>query len=94
MRYIHPLAAATEQPVEVLGAKAHGLIELRRLGLPVPAGFVIGTEVCRAFLRDGRFPDGFHSELAAALAGLEAATHRRLGDTEKPLTVSVRSGAA
>ncbi|MEU4430773.1 pyruvate, phosphate dikinase [Nocardia rhamnosiphila] len=94
MRYIHPLAAATEQPVEVLGAKAHGLIELRRLGLPVPAGFVIGTEVCRAFLRDGRFPDGFHSELAAALAGLEAATHRRLGATEKPLTVSVRSGAA
>ncbi|MFQ6226899.1 pyruvate, phosphate dikinase [Nocardia sp. NPDC002869] len=94
MRYIHPLAAATEQPAEVLGAKAHGLIELRRLGLPVPAGFVVGTEVCRAFLRDGHFPDGFHSELAAALAGLEAATHRRLGDTEKPLTVSVRSGAA
>ncbi|MFI6309055.1 pyruvate, phosphate dikinase [Nocardia fusca] len=94
MRYIHPLSAATQQPAEVLGAKAHGLIELRRLDLPVPAGFVVGTEVCRAFLRDGYFPDGFRSELAVALAGLEAATHRRLGDMRKPLTVSVRSGAA
>ncbi|MGW0003777.1 hypothetical protein [Nocardia grenadensis] len=44
MRYIHPLAAATDQPADVLGAKAYGLIELRRLGLPVPADFVVGTE--------------------------------------------------
>ncbi|WP_063034532.1 pyruvate, phosphate dikinase [Nocardia grenadensis] len=94
MRYIHPLAAATDQPVDVLGAKAYGLIELRRLGLPVPAGFVVGTEVCRAFLRDGHFPGGFTAQLAAALTDLEAATHRRLGDSEKPLMVSVRSGAA
>ena len=94
MRYIHPLSAEVEETPEVLGAKAHGLIMLRRLGLPVPAGFVISTEVCRAFLRDGRLPEGFAAELAAAVGGLEAATHRRFGGSEKPLTVSVRSGAA
>jgi pyruvate, orthophosphate dikinase len=85
MRWIHPLAAETEESAEVLGGKAHGLVVLLRLGLPVPPGFVIATEACRAFLRDGRLPDGLHAELAAALAGLEAATRR-------PLAVSVRSG--
>ncbi|MBC7301437.1 MAG: pyruvate, phosphate dikinase, partial [Nocardia sp.] len=78
----------------VLGAKAHGLIMLRRLGLPVPAGFVISTEVCRAVLRDGCFPEGFAAELTAAIGDLETATQRRLGGSERPLTVSVRSGAA
>ncbi|WP_227998561.1 pyruvate, phosphate dikinase [Nocardia australiensis] len=93
MRYIHPLSAEVEETAEVLGAKAQGLIVLRRLGLPVPAGFVISTEVCRAFLRDGRFPEDFAAELTAAIGDLETATHRSLGDSEKPLTVSVRSGA-
>ncbi|MGF6885292.1 pyruvate,orthophosphate dikinase [Nocardia sp. GAS34] len=94
MRYIQPLSAVTEPAPEVLGAKASGLIELCRLGLPVPAGFVIGTEVCRAFLRDGRLPDGFVPQLLSALGDLEAVTHRSFGGAEKPLTVSVRSGAA
>lgn len=94
MRYNHPLSAELEETSEVLGAKAHGLVMLRRLGLPVPAGFVISTEVCRAFLRDGCFPEGFAAELAAAIGDLETATQRRLGGSERPLTVSVRSGAA
>src|SRR5918995_1097021 len=93
VRWIHPLVAETGEPAEVLGAKAHGLVVLRRLGLPVPPGFVIGTAACRAFLRDGRLPDGLGDELAAAVAALEAATGRRLGGAERPLAVSVRSGA-
>ena len=85
MTWIHPLAAETEESADVLGGKAHRLVVLRRLGLPVPPGFVIGAGACRAFLRDGRLPDGLDVELAAAVAELEAATGR-------PLAVSVRCG--
>ncbi|MCU7820580.1 PEP/pyruvate-binding domain-containing protein [Kitasatospora sp. DSM 101779] len=94
MRWIHPLSADLREPADVLGGKAHGLVALLRLGLPVPPGFVIGTAACRAFLRDGRFPDGLSEELAAAVAGLEAVTGRCFGGHRRPLLVSVRSGAA
>ncbi|MBG0816805.1 pyruvate, phosphate dikinase [Planomonospora sp. ID82291] len=92
MTWIHPLAPETEESPDVLGGKGHGLVVLRRLGLPVPPGFVIGTGACRAFLRDGRLPDGLGAELAAAVSGLEAATGRRFGGPGRPLVVSVRSG--
>ena len=85
MTWIHPLAAETEESADVLGGKAHGLVVLLRLGMPVPPGFVIGTGACRVFLADGRLPDGLDVELAAAVAELEAATGR-------PPVVSVRSG--
>ncbi len=94
MKWIHPLSAENEEPAKVLGGKAHGLVVLQRLGLPVPPGFVINTEACRAFLRDGQLPDGLDVELAAAIADLEAATHREFGGPERPLTVSVRSGSS
>jgi pyruvate, orthophosphate dikinase len=94
MRWIRPLAPEVREPAAVLGGKAHGLVVLRRLGLPVPPGFVVTTEAGRAFLRDRRLPDGLEGELAAAVADLEAATGRRLGGPERPLAVSVRSGAA
>jgi pyruvate, orthophosphate dikinase len=58
MRWIHPLSPEVEETAEVLGGKAHGLVVLQRLGLPVPPGFVISTGACRAFLRGGRFPVG------------------------------------
>lgn len=79
MNWVHPLSAEVTETEDVIGAKAHGLILLRRLGLPVPPGFVIGTPACRAFLRDGRLPDGLDVELSAA---------------RMPGRVSVRSGAA
>ncbi|MEU6076820.1 pyruvate, phosphate dikinase [Micromonospora sp. NPDC047074] len=94
MTWIHPLSAEVDATPEVLGGKAHGLVALRRLGLPVPPGFVIGTAACRAFLRDGRLPDGLEAELASALAGLEAVTRRSFGGPRQPLVVSVRSGGA
>ncbi|GAA3440586.1 pyruvate, phosphate dikinase [Planomonospora venezuelensis] len=92
--WIHPLSAETEEGADVLGGKGHGLVVLRRLGLPVPPGFVIGTGACRAFLRDGRLPDGLGAELAAAVRDLEAATRRRFGGPGRPLAVSVRSGGS
>ena len=94
MRWVLPLAPEVDEPPEVVGGKAHGLILLYRLGLPVPPGFVIRTEACRAFLATGRLPDGLDREIAAAVTALEAATGRHLGDPERPLAVSVRSGAA
>ncbi|NEA27095.1 PEP/pyruvate-binding domain-containing protein [Actinomadura bangladeshensis] len=89
MTWIHPLAPETRESADVLGGKGHGLVVLRRLGLPVPPGFVIGTRACRAFLRDGRFPDGLDAELAAAVR-LLAATPADGGVR----AVAVRSGAA
>lgn len=80
MRWIHPLTSG--EPADVVGGKAHGLGVLVRLGLPVPAGFVVGTAACRAYLRDGRLPGGLAEELATAVAGLPSGR------------VSVRSGAA
>jgi pyruvate,orthophosphate dikinase len=91
---IHPLSAEVAETAHVLGGKGHGLVTLCRLGLPVPPGFVISTAVGRAFLRDGRLPDGFDDELAAAVHDLETATGRQLGSPERPLVVSVRSGGS
>ncbi|MEU0992088.1 pyruvate, phosphate dikinase [Streptomyces sp. NPDC005953] len=94
MNWIHPLAAEVDEPADVLGGKAHGLVVLRRLRLPVPPGFIITTKACRAFLRDGRPPRGLAAELTAATAELETATHRNFGGPPRPLVVSVRSGGA
>ncbi|WP_329521916.1 pyruvate, phosphate dikinase [Spirillospora sp. NBC_01491] len=93
MRWIRPLSAQVDEAAELLGGKAHGLVVLHRLGLRVPAGFVVTTEACRAFLRDGRLPDGLGDELATAVTDLEASTGRRFGGSRAPLAVSVRSGA-
>jgi pyruvate,orthophosphate dikinase len=90
MTGIHQLGSELAEPADLVGSKAHGLAVLCRLGLPVPPGFVIDTAACRAFLHDGRLPGG----LPEAIAGLEARTGRRFGGDERPLIVSVRSGAA
>ncbi|WP_216587402.1 pyruvate, phosphate dikinase [Streptomyces brasiliscabiei] len=93
MRWIRALSADVGEGADTLGGKALGLVLLHRLGLRVPAGFVVTAEACRAFLRDGHMPDGFHDELAAAVADLERVTGRAFGGTRQPLVVSVRSGA-
>ena len=78
---------------DLLGGKGANLAEMTNLGLPVPPGFTITTEACRAYLADGREPDQLADEIAAHLRGLEERMGRRLGDPEDPLLVSVRSGA-
>jgi pyruvate,orthophosphate dikinase len=79
---------------DLLGGKGANLAEMTTLGLPVPPGFVITTEACIAYLRDGDIPAGLHEEVAEHLAALEQAMGKRLGDPADPLLVSVRSGAA
>jgi pyruvate,orthophosphate dikinase len=78
---------------DLLGGKGAGLAEMTALGLPVPPGFTIATDVCVAFAATQRIADPVRSEVEAALARLETAADARLGDAAKPLLVSVRSGA-
>ncbi|MBI5491962.1 MAG: pyruvate, phosphate dikinase [Deltaproteobacteria bacterium] len=80
---------------EVLGGKGAGLAEMTNIGLPVPAGFTITTEVCDFYYKTGKkYPPGFHKEVEKNIARLEKLTGKRVGDPDDPLLVSVRSGAA
>ena len=78
----------------LLGGKGANLAEMTRLGLPVPPGFVITTEACNAFLANkSTFPSGMWEETLQQLQHLEKKTGLRLGDPQRPLVVSCRSGA-
>jgi pyruvate,orthophosphate dikinase len=78
----------------LLGGKGAGLAEMANLGLPVPPGFTITTEVCTHFYDRGKtYPDGLDKDVAAALASIETALGLKFGDPQNPLLVSVRSGA-
>ncbi|MFL6478013.1 MAG: pyruvate, phosphate dikinase [Nitrososphaera sp.] len=78
----------------LLGGKGTGLVEMTRLGLPVPPGFIISTEICEKFYEAGRrIPDGLMDEVRQSIRRLENLTGKRFGDRENPLLVSVRSGA-
>jgi pyruvate,orthophosphate dikinase len=78
---------------ELLGGKGANLAEMSRLGLPVPPGFTITTEVCIAYLKDQSFPAGLREDVAGALGKIEERMERRFGEAKAPLLVSVRSGA-
>ena len=78
---------------ELLGGKGIGLAEMTQLGVPVPGGFTITTDACRAYMRDG-YPEGLDEEVSEHIRRLEERTGKRFGDASDPLLVSVRSGAA
>ncbi|MCD6134508.1 MAG: pyruvate, phosphate dikinase [Candidatus Omnitrophica bacterium] len=79
----------------LLGGKGAGLAEMSRIGLPVPPGFTITTEVCAAYYKRGRkYPPQLKAEVEANLRKLEKLTGKKLGSIKNPLLVSVRSGAA
>ena len=78
----------------IVGGKGANLAEMAGIGLPVPPGFSITTEVCTSFnASNGQFDDPLHSEVAAGIAHIESVTGKRFGDPADPLLVSVRSGA-
>ena len=78
----------------LLGGKGADLAEMSRLGIPVPPGFTITTQACLEYFEQGnRIADGLGGEIEAALERLEKVLGRRFGDPERPLLVSVRSGA-
>lgn len=79
---------------ELLGGKGAGLAEMTHIGLPVPAGFTITTEVCDLYYKNGKkYPDGLVDEVSKHIKKLESVTGKKLGDPTDPLLVSVRSGA-
>ncbi|TXT43034.1 MAG: ppdK, partial [Spirochaetes bacterium] len=80
---------------EILGGKGAGLAEMTKIGLPVPAGFTITTEVCDLYYKSGKkWPAGLDKEMDKHLKLLEKTTGKKLGDAKDPLLVSVRSGAS
>jgi len=80
---------------DLLGGKGANLAEMTNLGIPVPPGFTISTEVCKYFYDHERtYPDDLKVQVDEALKKLEEVTGKKLGDPESPLLVSVRSGAA
>jgi pyruvate, orthophosphate dikinase len=94
-RHVFDFDEATDGGKELLGGKGVGLAEMTALGIPVPAGFTITTDACRAYMANGRqLPDGLDAEIDEHLTTLEQRTGKRFGDPEDPLLVSVRSGAA
>src|ERR1700731_5066220 len=77
-----------------LGGKGANLAEMTRIGLPVPPGFTITTEVCTYFYENKKsYPPELAEQVATALAKIEKSVGKRLGDRSNPLLVSVRSGA-
>ena len=79
--------------VDLLGGKGANLAEMTRLGLSVPSGFTLTTELCAHVLaHDGAYPPELAAEIEAALKGMEKTTGMKFGDAENPLLVSVRSG--
>jgi pyruvate, orthophosphate dikinase len=95
MRYVFDFDEPCDGGRELLGGKGVGLAEMTLLGVPVPAGFTITTEACRAYLNAGkRVPEGLEDEIERHVHALEDKSGKRFGDTRDPLLVSVRSGAA
>jgi len=78
----------------LLGGKGANLAEMANIGLPVPPGFTISTEMCTRYYADGgTYPDSLNAEVAQGVAHIEAVTGKTFGDPADPLLVSVRSGA-
>jgi len=77
-----------------LGGKGANLAEMTRIGLPVPPGFTITTEVCTYYYANKRaYPKELQSQIQAGVANMEKILGKKFGDMEKPLLVAVRSGA-
>src|SRR6059058_6204913 len=88
----HADGSGTMKPL--LGGKGANLHEMTRIGLPVPPGFTITTELCSYFYDHNRsYPSQLEAEVAAAMAKVEKSVRKKLADKERPLLVSVRSGA-
>jgi pyruvate,orthophosphate dikinase len=98
MGYVFDFAEGNKEQRDLLGGKGANLAEMTNLGLPVPPGFTITTEACRAYLQqegdeEKEEPDELAAEVTEHLSALEEKMGRRLGDADDPLLVSVRSGA-
>ncbi|MDP9417110.1 MAG: pyruvate, phosphate dikinase, partial [Actinomycetota bacterium] len=93
VKFVYDFREGSKDLKDLLGGKGANLAEMTNLGLPVPPGFTITTEACRAYLATGAEPPHLAAEVSEHLDALERALGKRLGQVEDPLLVSVRSGA-
>ena len=92
-KYVYDFTEGHKDLKDLLGGKGANLAEMTNLGLPVPPGFTISTDACRAYLEVGTTPEGLDEQVSGHLVALEEKMGRKLGDPVDPLLVSVRSGA-
>ena len=93
-KYVYDLSEGDMSMKPLLGGKGAGLADMAKIGVPVPDAFTVTTQACvDAMNNDGAWPAGLADQVQAGLARLEERTGRKLGATERPLLVSVRSGA-
>ncbi|SCL34014.1 pyruvate phosphate dikinase [Micromonospora nigra] len=90
--YVYDFIEGDRTRADLLGGKGANLAEMTRLGLPVPPGFTVSTDACRAYLADGEVPAGLFEEVNAHLREIEVRLDRYLGDPHDPLLLAVRSG--
>ncbi|MFI5638976.1 pyruvate, phosphate dikinase [Streptomyces goshikiensis] len=92
-KFVYDFTEGNRDLKDLLGGKGANLAEMTNLGLPVPPGFTITTEACKVYLESGEAPAALRDEVSAHLAALEATMGKKLGQSDDPLLVSVRSGA-
>jgi len=93
-KYVYMFSEGNASMKDVLGGKGANLAEMTKIGLPVPQGFTMTTQLCNDYYELGRkYPKGVDSEMKRAPRRLETIAGKRLGDAKNPLLVSVRSGA-
>src|SRR5438874_1700783 len=93
-KWVYQFSEGSAKMRDLLGGKGAGAAEMPRAGMPVPHGFTITTEACRAYYASGgKFPKGLWEQILPALKILERKAAKKFGDLKDPLLVSVRSGA-
>ncbi|MFJ6941066.1 pyruvate, phosphate dikinase [Streptomyces sp. NPDC101132] len=92
-KFVYDFTEGNRDLKDLLGGKGANLAEMTNLGLPVPPGFTITTEACKVYLESGEAPAALQAEVSAHLEALEQKMGKKLGQSDDPLLVSVRSGA-
>ncbi|UQX87479.1 pyruvate, phosphate dikinase [Jatrophihabitans telluris] len=92
-KFVYDFSEGNKELKDLLGGKGANLAEMTNMDLPVPPGFTITTEACKAYLASGREPAALAAEVDEHLKALEATMGKTLGQSDDPLLVSVRSGA-
>ena len=92
-KYVYAFAEGNKDLKDLLGGKGANLAEMAGMGLPVPPGFIVSTEACRAYLDTGSLPGELSAQVDEHLTALEKAMGKTLGASDDPLLVAVRSGS-
>src|SRR3954464_6741152 len=87
-KFVYDFAEGDRDQRDLLGGKGANLAEMTNLGLPVPPGFIITTDACRAYLAEGREPESMAAEVTEHLTALEKTMGKQLGQSDDPLLVS------